>query len=574
MGNRVPLCSRLAVHFVCIVGTAGVLMASLSCGSSSETLTRPSASKCGVQAQADQPAFPSSGGSGTLRITTNRECPWSVTSEAGWLSLSTPREGQGEGSVPFTIAANGDPAARTAGVRVNDQQVQVSQEGKPCEFAISSRHEVLDGSGGERAIEVKPSSSLCEWTAATDESWISIRSGRQGKGQGTVTVHIDPIASSSRAGTLTIAGIGVRIEQSAAPAPGPGPGPGPAPGPTPGPSCALSIAPATIGLGPSGGGGEVRVTAPAGCAWTAESQATWITIATGAAGNGPGSVSLRVEATEGPPRTGRVTIGGQIATIEQSSGCTFAVNPTAYTAPAAGGPSTITVTANAGCIWSAASATSWITITGRTGDNGPGRVDFSVAASTGPERTGTLTIAGRAIAVRQASGCTFAVSPSTHNAPGAGGTVSVTVSTAAGCPWQTSSGADWMTPTPATATGSGQAQIAIAANASPARTDTVTIAGQIVTVHQDSQCTYTVLPPSSSYDANGGTGALLVIVSGPCRWTAASSAGWIGIDESRSSGTGDGLVQFTVVTNTGSSRTGTITIAGQRHTVTQAGKTP
>jgi hypothetical protein len=208
------------------------------------------------------------------------------------------------------------------------------------------------------------------------------------------------------------------------------------------------------------------------------------------------------------------------------------------------------------------------------GGSGPGRAEFTVAANTGPERGATLTVAGHTIAVRQASGCTYAVTPASHDAGGNGGTAIVAVNTAAGCPWQTASGAEWMTSQPRTATGSGQAQITIAENLNPARTGTVTVAGQPVTVRQQSRCTYTILPPSLAYDARGGPGAALVVVSGPCTWTAVSRASWLVLDQSHAAGTGDGFVQFTVAPNTGGARTGTITIAGHTHTVTQTGSTP
>ena len=560
MSNQVPLCSRLAARLLCVVSGAGVLLASLSCSSTSQTVTAPSASKCAIQAQPQPSSFSPAGGSGTLRITTNRECAWSVTSDASWLSLSTPREGQGEGSVPFAIAANGDPLARNAGLRINDQQVQVSQQGKPCEFEVSSRHEVLDGSGGDRTIDVEPSSTMCAWTAMTNESWITVTSGREGTGDGTVAFHVDPMSGTSRTGTVTIAGIGVGIEQRATPAPGP--------------SCSVSIGPATLRFGASGGAGEVRVTAPPGCVWRSDSQATWITIESGASGSGPAIVGLRIAPTDGPARTGRVTIGGQIVTIEQSPGCAFTVDPASYTAPASGGASAVTVSASAGCAWTAASSASWIAITSGSAYSGSARVELSVSANTGPERTATLTIAGHAVAVRQASGCTYAVNQATLNASGAGGTANVTVTTAPGCSWHTSSGVDWMTATPVTGTGSGQAQIAIAPNLNPARTGNVTVAGQVVTVRQESQCTYSVVPSASQYSASGGAGAILVIVTGPCTWAATSSAGWIILDGSRSSGTGEGLVQFTVSANGGGPRSGTITIAGQTHSVTQAGMNP
>jgi hypothetical protein len=67
-------------------------------------------------------------------------------------------------------------------------------------------------------------------------------------------------------------------------------------------------------------------------------------------------------------------------------------------------------------------------------------------------------------------------------------------------------------------------------------------------------------------------GSLLIIVSGPCSWTATTSAGWIRLEPSRSSGKGEGLVQFTIPPNSGAARSGTVVIAGQTHAVTQSGR--
>ena len=66
--------------------------------------------------------------------------------------------------------------------------------------------------------------------------------------------------------------------------------------------------------------GNVNVTAPAGCAWTATSTASWITITGGAAGSGAGTVSYSVAPYTGRPRkrSGTMTIAGRTFTIRQS----------------------------------------------------------------------------------------------------------------------------------------------------------------------------------------------------------------------------------------------------------------
>ena len=60
-----------------------------------------------------------------------------------------------------------------------------------------------------------------------------------------------------------------------------------------------------------------------------------------------------------------------------------------------------------------------------------------------------------------------------------------------------------------------------------------------------------------------------VLTTAACAWTAASHASWITIT-SGGTGTGNGSVGFLVLPNVGGSRNGTLTIASQTFTVTQA----
>src|SRR5436309_1912250 len=88
----------------------------------------------------------------------------------------------------------------------------------------------------------------------------------------------------------------------------------------PPPSCAFSISGTTESFDSSGGAGSVDVTAPAGCNWTATSNDSWITIASGASGSGNGTVKYSVAAsTARAPRTGTLTVAGQSLTVTQGA---------------------------------------------------------------------------------------------------------------------------------------------------------------------------------------------------------------------------------------------------------------
>ena len=83
--------------------------------------------------------------------------------------------------------------------------------------------------------------------------------------------------------------------------------------------------------------------------------------------------------------------------------------------------------------------------------------------------------------------------------------------------------------------------------------------------------TATISPSSANALAAGGTGAVQVTAATGCTWKASTNAGWLTIG-SGASGSGNGTVNYAVAANTSAtSRTGTLTIAGQTFTVTQAG---
>ncbi|MEE9200394.1 MAG: BACON domain-containing protein [Candidatus Brocadiales bacterium] len=84
-------------------------------------------------------------------------------------------------------------------------------------------------------------------------------------------------------------------------------------------------------------------------------------------------------------------------------------------------------------------------------------------------------------------------------------------------------------------------------------------------------CTYSISPTSASATVSSGTGSVTVTATVSCSWTAVSNKSWITVT-SGSSGTGSGTVGYSVAANSlNSVRSGTITIAGDTFTVSQAG---
>ena len=361
-------------------------------------------------------------------------------------------------------------------------------------------------------------------------------------------------------------------------------GPGGSNGSTPsnafsfaGPPCTPSIAPTDRSAGQAALTGSVAVTAGTGCAWTAQSHASWITLTGATAGSGNGSVPYSVSAnTQTAQRIGTVTIAGHTFTVTQAAmGCTFSLSPVSRSVGAAGATNSTSVTAPAGCAWTGVSNNpGWLTITNGASGSGSGVVTFNAATNgTTQARTGALTIGGQTFTVNQSAGtCTFSISPlgQTVAAGGAGG--SATVTTASTCEWTAASNASWISLTAgATGTGSGPVTFNVSANPGSQRTGTLTIAGRTFTVTQNT-CSYSLSPLSRTIPTAGGPGSTFVTTTASCAWQGTSNVSWITVGSSSTGGSG--TLTYSVAANPGvATRTGTITVRSRVHTVNQNGST-
>ena len=88
--------------------------------------------------------------------------------------------------------------------------------------------------------------------------------------------------------------------------------------------CNVSVTPSTLATMPASGGSvTMRVSAAAGCSWTATSPAAWVT-AEPLSGTGDGSVTLHVaEGTLSGPRSATIGFGSASITLRQDNGLRF-----------------------------------------------------------------------------------------------------------------------------------------------------------------------------------------------------------------------------------------------------------
>jgi hypothetical protein len=326
-------------------------------------------------------------------------------------------------------------------------------------------------------------------------------------------------------------------------------------------SCSFSISPSSQSFTSSGGAGIVNVMASPGCSWTATSNTGFIAITSSASGSGNGTINYSVaQNTSASTRTGTMTIAGQTFTVTQSGtsggGCSTGIgtglkgeyfNNMVLT----GSPVLTRTDANIDFNWSTGSPAPALSFdqfsvrwTGQVQAACSEAYKFYVFSDDGVR----LWINNQSVAIINAWFDQFG--PERESEP---------INLIAGQKYdirleyyENQAGAEihlrWSSPsTPKQAI--PQSQLYLPATS----------------------CSFSIDPSSQGFAATGGAGSVDVMAGPGCNWTATSNASFITITSS-ASGSGNGTINYSVTQNTSTSqRTGTMTIAGQTFTVTQAG---
>src|SRR5690242_20199449 len=153
-----------------------------------------------------------------------------------------------------------------------------------------------------------------------------------------------------------------------------------------------------------------------------------------------------------------------------------------------GGKGAVTVSAQPECAWTATPGAAWITGLTPSSGQGNGRVEFQAADNpAGTMRQSYIAVNDQQAAVQQKpAACRFTVSPLAPAVDAEGGTVTITVTTLAGCQWQATGAAGWVAITNTSGTGSGSVSLRVARGDGETRSAPFVIAGQTVTLTQAS----------------------------------------------------------------------------------------
>ena len=316
--------------------------------------------------------------------------PFGLTANLAPASFLAP--GSGSSIVTLSAASAAVPGAynvylTATGGGVNQTLPLAVTIQSTCSYAISPTGATPAATGGNFMVNITASSG-CAWSASSGVSWMTIASGASGSGSGTLMYSVQPNSSSaSRSGSLSIAGQTLAVTQSGAV------------------SSAAPLSPSSATFTSTGGVGSVTVTLPqATAAWTATSNASWITITSGASSSGGNhTVSYAVAANSSASRTGNITIAGLAFTVSQAgSSCSYGVTLGSMTATTGGFNGTAKISTSAACPWVATTNVTWISVTSGSPGTGPGTLDFFVANNPNSTvRVGDLTVAGYMIQVTE-----------------------------------------------------------------------------------------------------------------------------------------------------------------------------
>lgn len=473
---------------------------------------------------------------------------WNATTTSTWVKNISPSSGTGTGTIAFSADANATGVNRSSQIAVGGASLSVTQAGGPvCNYSLSATSASAGAAASSGSFTINTTAG-CAWSTATSGAFVSGVTA-SGSGTGTVSYNVAANTGPARSATITAGGKTFTINQDS--------------------GCSYALSASSGSATAAGGGASVTVTpSNSACTWTATSNSEFLTGVT-ASGTGTGTVSYSVAANAGIARSGTLTIGGQTFTVNQASGCTFTVAPNSVATSSAAGAGSLAITAsNAACPWTATNNDAWLAVSPSSG-TGSQSVTYNVGANVGPSRAGSLTVAGQTVPFNQAGGCTASLSGTGTVVGGSGGSSSVTLTMSSpACAWTASSSAPWVT-VPASGAGSGTVTFTVAAQAGPARTATLTIAGQTFSVEQSSACSYAITPASASVGAAAGTGTVQVTTSDPaCTWTVGSNTSWLA--STSTSGTGSQAITYDYGANVAAGRSGTMTIAGKTFSVTQA----
>ena len=133
--------------------------------------------------------FYAAGGTADFSVVSPSGCAWTLASSAHWITVTS---GAGPGVAPLSIgvAANAG-AARTGTITAGSASISISQAEGGCTYSLSTNSLTFPQAGGRLSIDVTAGAG-CQWTVAQLPLWLTVTSGADGVGNGTVSLEAAP----------------------------------------------------------------------------------------------------------------------------------------------------------------------------------------------------------------------------------------------------------------------------------------------------------------------------------------------------------------------------------------------
>lgn len=353
--------------------------------------------RCGGNSFSPQASVvPGSGGTVQFNVTAVSGCDWTVvTNHSAALNIRSGASGTGNGTVVVDVSPNFGPNTRTLSVYSPQGGTEtISQAGTTAPAVVVTIVSTPPGASitsiGDGCIPgTYTTPASLTWNANTNctirfttpqsigGSQYTFYSASVNGGSGLTA---NPLVVNSGSNNLTVSATFVA-------------------------PCTYSLSPSSQSFTASGGISSFTVNTAPTCSWKPVASSSWITLLPSGS-TGTGVVNYAVAANGSTiARNGFISVGDQQHNISQQGfACTYQINPSFGVFDNAGGDVRVTVTAAAGCAWTAVSNAGWLQVMSGAAGSGNGTVVLRAQPNVGSPRSGTATIAVKLFSATQGAG--------------------------------------------------------------------------------------------------------------------------------------------------------------------------
>ena len=527
------------------IARSGAITLTAACGTVI-TITVNQSAPCVLTSSTSSLEFSESAGNQTVNISSYSS--WSVSESLPWVTV-TPLSGLNDGTVTVSVTEN--PGITRSGTitlsaACGATVIITVNQGSPCLLTPSTSSLDFSASDGNQTVNI---SSYASWTTSESLSWITV-TPPSGLNDGSIIVSAIANTGPARSGTIIItaacgATATITVNQAA--------------------PCMLTVSASTLNFSSSAGNQTVSISSYS--SWTVSESLSWVTV-TPPSGSNNGLINVNVIANPGNARSGIITLSAACGTsvtisINQgTSGCALTSSSNTLIFSASAGNQTVNITSNSS--WVVSESLSWVTVTPPSASNNSS-ISVAVLSNPGAARSGTISLIAACgttitISVNQ-NAITCSLSASTNNLyyPATSGDQTVVITSNSN--WTVSESLPWVAITPISGSNSGSFKVYVIANSGAARSGSVTVTaacGTTVTIFvtQSGPCTLTASSAILNFPATAGNQN--VNISSNSTWSVSESLSWVTVTPT--SGSNNSSINVNATANTGSARTGIITL--------------